>query len=90
MKWVQEANPQFDIRLYDKLMQSIEVQRLTFKKSQECMLDLIRERETLIDSYPATFFINNKEPIEYTVISSTRTKTTMETGVDDDVDLFKK
>lgn len=90
MKWVQEANPQFDIRLYDKLMQSIEVQRLTFKKSQERMLDLIRERETLIDSYPATFFINNKEPIEYTVISSTRTKTTMETGVDDDVDLFKK
>ena len=90
MKWIQEANPEFDTSLYKQLMQTIEVQRLQFQKSQERMLDIIREHETLCKTYPGTWFIKNKVPIEYTIISSTKTKLTMETGVDDDVDLFKK
>ena len=49
----------------------------------------IRENETLCETYPGTWFVKNKTPIEYTIISSTKTKLTMETGVDDDVDLFK-
>lgn len=90
MKWVQEANPNFDTRLYNTLMQTIEVQREQFKKSQERMLDLIREHETLCETYPSKWFITNTAPIEYTIVSSTKTKYTMETGVDDDVELFKK
>lgn len=90
MKWVQESNPNFDTRLYNTLMQTIEVQREQFKKSQERMLDLIREHETLCETYPSKWFITNTTPIEYTIISSTKTKYTMETGVDDDVELFKK
>lgn len=90
MKWIQEANPEFDTSLYKTLMQTIEVQRLQFQKSQERMLDIIREHETLYETYPGTWFVKNKTPIDYTVISSTKTKLTMETGVDDDVDLFKK
>ena len=90
MKWIQEANPEFDTSLYKQLMQTIEVQRLQFQKSQERMLDLIREHETLCETYPGTWFVKNKAPIEYTIISSTKTKLTMETGVDDDVDIFKK
>jgi non-homologous end joining protein Ku len=90
MKWIKEANPEFDTSLYSTLMQSIEVQRIQFQKSQERMLDLIREHETLCETYPSKWFITNKTPIEYTVISSTKTKYTMETGIDDDVELFKK
>ena len=90
MKWVQESNPNFDTRLYNTLMQTIEVQREQFKKSQERMLDLIREHETLCETYPSKWFITNTTPIEYTIISSTKTKYTMETGVDDNVELFKK
>ena len=90
MKWIQEANPEFDTSLYKHLMQTIEVQRLQFQKSQERMLDIIREHETLCETYPGTWVVKNKAPIEYTVISSTKTKLTMETGIDDDVDLFKK
>ena len=90
MKWVQESNPNFDTRLYNTLMQTIEVQREQLKKSQERMLDLIREHETLCETYPSKWFITNTTPIEYTIISSTKTKYTMETGVDDDVELFKK
>ena len=90
MKWVQESNPNFDTRLYNTLMQTIEVQREQFKKSQERMLDLIREHETLCETYPSKWFITNTTPIESTIISSTKTKYTMETGVDDGVELFKK
>lgn len=88
MKWIQEQNPEFSPELYKTLMETIEVQRISFTKDQARMLDLIREHETLINTYPGVWFISNKTPIEYTVISSTRSKTTMETGIDDDINLF--
>lgn len=90
MKWITEANPEFDTSLYKDLMQSIEVQRMAFQKVQDKMLDLIREHETLISTMPGKWFISNKASIEYTIVSSTKSKMTMETGIDDDIDLFKK
>jgi flagellar basal body-associated protein FliL len=89
MKWVTEQNPTFDTSLYKDLSQSIEIMRTEFQKNQERMLDLIREHTTLITTYPGRWFISNKTPIEYTVVSSTKTKVVMETGLDDDVELFK-
>ncbi len=88
MKWIKEANPDFDTSLYRDLMQAIEVQRAYFDNAQERMLDVIRQRETLISTMPACWFISNKTEIEYTIISSTRTKTVMETGLDDDIQIF--
>lgn len=88
MKWITEANPNFDTSLYKDLMQSIEIQRTEFQKVQERMLDIIREHNVLLTTVPSKWFISNTEPIEYTVISSTRSKTVMETGLDDDVSLF--
>lgn len=88
MKWVTENNPEFDTSLYKDLMEAIEVQRLTFKHDQERILDLIREHENLIHTVPACWFIKNDTSIEYTIISSTQSKYVMETGLDDDVELF--
>lgn len=90
MKWIQESNPEFDTALYKDLMQAIEVQRMYFNQAQTRMLDIIRQRETLLETIPASFFISNKSKIEYTIVSSTRTKGTMVTGIDDDIDIFKK
>ena len=90
MKWIQESNPEFDTSLYKDLMQAIEVQRMYFNQAQTRMLDIIRQRETLIELIPAKFFISNKSKIDYTIISSTSTQTVVQTGIDDDVDLFKK
>lgn len=88
MKWIQESNPSFDISLYKDLMNSIEIERTNFTKQQNRMLDIIREHETLTNTIPAKWFISNKTPIEYTVISSTKAKKVMESGVDDDVKVF--
>ena len=88
MKWIQEANPNFDTSLYKDLMQSIEIQRTEFAKVQERMLDIIREHNVLLTTVPSKWFVSNTELIEYTIISSTRSKTVMTTGLDDDVKLF--
>jgi hypothetical protein len=71
-------------------MNSIEEQRTIFRKAQEVMIDKKREHETLCTQYPGRWFISNTTPIEYTIISSTTSKQVMETGVDDNVELFKK
>ena len=89
MKWIQEANPNFDTSLYNDLMQAIEIQRTHLHNAQTRMLDVIRERASLIESYPSRWFITNKSEIEYEVISSTKTYNVVETRVDDDVDVFK-
>lgn len=88
MKWVTESNPNFDTSLYTDLMQSIEILRSEFQRNQETMLDLVREHKTLCTTYPGRWFISNTMEIEYTVISSTKSKVVMETGIDDDVKLF--
>lgn len=88
MKWVTEQNPNFDTSLYKDLMQSIEILRTEFQHNQEKMLDLIREHTALCTTYPSTWFIKNTTPIEYTVISSTKTKEVMKTGTDDNIDIF--
>ena len=88
MKWITEANPTFDTSLYKDLMLSIELLRTEFQKSQERMLDIIREHNVLLTTVPSKWFISNTERIEYTIISSTRSKTVMTTGLDDDISLF--
>ncbi|MBQ5736758.1 MAG: hypothetical protein IIV52_03495 [Alistipes sp.] len=88
LKMIQESNPAFDTRLYDKLMQSIEVQRAYFATAQQRMLDILRERETLLESMPQCWFISNKTKIDYQVISSTVTQDVMATRRDDDIELF--
>lgn len=89
MKWIQESNPNFDASLYKDLMQSIEIERTSFAKSQERMMDLIREHTVLCNTYPGKWFITNTTPIEYEVISSTKSKAVMETSLDDDINVFE-
>lgn len=90
MKWITEANPQFDSSLYKDVMQSVEVLRTEFQKGQERMLDIIREHNDLCARYPGRWFISNTSTIEYTVVSSSRSKVVMDTGLDDDVSVFNK
>lgn len=88
MKWIKESNPDFDTSLYKDLSQSIEVLRTEFQKNQERMLDIIREHSTLCERYPSRWFISNKTPIEYEVISSTVTKAVIDSRMEDDINLF--
>jgi hypothetical protein len=88
MKWIKEANPNFDTSLYKDVMDAIEIQRTQFMKAQERMLDIKRQHSTLCKTYPGRWFITDTSEIEYTVISSSKSKDVMESGKDDDVKLF--
>lgn len=90
MKWIQESNPNFDASLYKEVMQSIEVERQNFTREQEVMIDLVREHTNLLNVFPSSIFLSSRKAIEYTIISSTKSKEVMQSGKDDDVDLFKK
>lgn len=85
---IHESNPEFDTSLYSKLMQTIEAQRASFATAQQRMLDIIRERETLLESMPSMWFIRNKEKIEYDVISSDVTESVLNTRRENDIELF--
>ena len=88
-KWIKEDNPDFNVALFQDLMQAIEVQRSHLHNAQTRMLDVIRERESLIENYPSRWFVSNKQPIDYEVISSTKTKALLETAIDDEIEMFE-
>ena len=68
---------------------SIYVSRSSIRKSiQQRMLDIIRERGTLLESMPSGWFIRNRMKIEYEVISSEKTQEVLRTRREDDVELF--
>lgn len=90
MKWIQESNPNFDVSLYKDLSQSVEILRTEFANKQTTIIDKIREHKTMCEKMPGCWFISNKTPIKFEVISSTRSKDVMQTRIDDDVDLFNK
>lgn len=90
MKWITESNPTFDTKLYENLMNSIEVERNGFLTTQRQLIDLKREHDKLFGTWPYKWFINDGiQPIQITVISSTHAKEVIKSGKDDDVDLFK-
>ena len=90
MKWITEANPEFDSSVYRDLMNTIEVLRGEFQHAQERMVDINREHNTLISTYPGRWFISDKSPIEYEVVSSTQTKRMVNERIEDNIELFSR
>lgn len=87
MKWITEANPNFDSKLFSQLSSSIESQRLMYLNQQNKLIDLKREHDNLIKMFPGSLFLSSRQPIEIKLISSTRTENAFATGKDDDVKL---
>lgn len=90
MKWIHEANPNFDSSLYEKLATAIEAKRATFAREQKKALDIKRQHDDLRTTFPSNLVCGGKPELELKLVTSTRTSKAFETGVDDEVDLFKK
>jgi hypothetical protein len=56
MQWIQEHNPEFDSSMYRKLMISIEAQRESFHTTQRQLIDLGRQHDNLISTWPSKWF----------------------------------
>lgn len=88
MKWVHEANPQFDASLYGKLMNSIEAQREGFFNEQKKLISIKNTHDNLIMKFPASLFLGSRGQLEIKIITSAATKLVYETGEENDIDLF--
>lgn len=92
MKWVQESNPQYDMKsiqqLYMKLADAIEANRDEFFMEQKLLIDMKREHDTYTKKWPASSFVGDSADVQITIITSTETENTYKTGKDDNIKLF--
>jgi hypothetical protein len=87
-QWLKEANPQAPSNLHIKLMNTIEASRMSFDREQQRLANMSAEDKKLFTTKPAKWFTSG-EPRKVKIISSTKAKEVMKTGVDDDIDVFK-
>ena len=89
MKWGAEAVPNFDSSIYKQLNNIIVASRDDFTMKQKELIDLKREHDTLISTFPNNLYyrVLGVTPIDVKVVTSTKTEQTFETGKDDEVEL---
>lgn len=90
MKWVQERNPTFDSTMYTKLMNSIEAQREGFHREQSRLIDIQRSHNNLRQKFPSSLIVGSTTPLEVKLITSAVTKDVIETGEENNLELFSK
>jgi hypothetical protein len=90
VKFVKEANPNFDSSLFTKLMTSIEGQRKDYERKAEELIDRSREHNKLLQTMPGSFYLSflGRKPIDIQLVTSTRTDDAFKSGKDDDTNLF--
>lgn len=57
------------------------------KREQDTLVDMYRQHKTYCQLFPNSLFVGNRILTEPTMITSTRTKQAVETGVDDDISM---
>jgi len=92
MRWVQESVPNVDLSVYKNLQNIIVGSRDSFTMRQKELLDLKREHDKLLRSFPSNilFGMLGIKEMSVTIITSSKTQEAFKTGKDDDVELFKK
>ena len=87
-KWIQERNPKFSVELYKDLSQAIESNRATFLRVQNRLVDIKREHDNLRQKFPSSIFVGSKPELEVTIVTSSKTEKTFQTGKEENVELF--
>ena len=90
MKWIQEANPEFDASLYKDVMNSIEGQREGFFVEQKKLRDMSVLHEVMLKTFPKKLVIGKREAINVIILKNVATKAADETGTDSSPELFTK
>jgi len=90
LSFIKESNPEFSTKLYEKVSESIEAQRINFANEQKKLIDLKREHDNLRQTFPSSLVCSSRPEIVLEIVTSTKTDKAFETGKDDDVKLFGK
>ena len=89
MKWIQEANPNFDPSLYKDVMNSIEGERNGFFIEQKKLVDMQKQHRDMLVTFPSKLIVGKRPPIDIVVLKNVETKKAYETGTDSSPELFK-
>lgn len=89
MKWGNEAVPNLDSSVYKQINNIIVASRDDFTANQRELIDLNREHDILLDTFPNNicFKIMGIKKIDIKVVTSTKTDEAFETRKDDDIEL---
>ena len=90
MKWIQEDNPTFDSALMVGLSNSIGGLRTEFAHEQKKLLDIKRVHDDVRMTFPSSIICGARPEIKVKLITSGKTKDTVRTGEENDVNLFQK
>ena len=88
MKWIQEANPEFDASIYKDIMNSIESKREGFFIEQKKLRDMAVEHETMLKTWPSKLVVGDREPIKVIILKNIASKKAYDTGTDSSTVLF--
>ncbi|MGH9426000.1 MAG: hypothetical protein ACRD2L_06835, partial [Terriglobia bacterium] len=90
LSFITESNPNFDMKLYEKVSNSIEAQRTVFKRDQQKLIDLKREHDDLRGKIPGSLFVGGRPAIDIAIVTSSKTDASFKTGKEDDTKVFPK
>lgn len=90
--WVHEAIPNVDNTTYRNLQNIIVSSRDDFTAHQTQLIDLNRQHDLLLRKFPNNVFFQllGTKPIVIIVVTSGRSEKAFDSGVDDEVGVFKK
>lgn len=90
MTWIKESIPNVDTTTFNNLQNIIVSSRDAWTMSQRKLIDLKREHDQLLQMFPSNMILAmlGKQPIEITIVTSSKTEKAFATGKDDDVKLF--
>lgn len=85
VKLTNQVAPNYPISLRENLFKSLEFHRNETKRLYDELLDLSREHNTLLGSFPSGIILNlfGRQPIEIRVVKSERTNKAFESGNDE-------
>ena len=87
MMWIKEQNPNLDASMYKKIMTTIEATRTSFDREQRKLSEMAAAHAKIFVTKPSKWFVSG-EPVEVKIISSKKTKNVIETGEENDINVF--
>ena len=89
MDWTKEAVPNFDSSIYKQINNVIVASRDDFTKNQKILLDLSRQHNKFIQTFPNNIYclILNIKEIPVQIVTSTKTQQAFSVGKEDDIKL---
>lgn len=75
--------------LFQTLMVTIEAQRESFLQNQEKLLDIKRQHDNMLDTFPSSLLLASRERLEPKLVLSEKTDSAFSSGQENDIELFR-